>query len=92
MVRCFQTLVGYHKETVSVCLFCQLIQIGAFTYQLSDDVQVVVGDSFTRITSLLVRLLRLLNAPSHANCSSLRRNVIVFFLFISLFVSFKFCC
>ena len=72
MVCCFQTLVGYHKETVSVCLFCQLIQIGAFTYQLSDDVQVVVGDSF--------------------NCSSLRRNVIVFLLFISLFVSFKFCC
>ena len=50
MVCCFQTLVGYHKETVSVCLFCQLIQIGAFTYQLSDDVQVVVGDSFTHRT------------------------------------------
>ena len=50
MVCCLLTLVGYHKETVSVRLFCQLIQIGAFTYQLSDDVQVVAGDSFTHRT------------------------------------------
>ena len=50
MVCCFLTLVGYNKETVRVRLFCQLIQIGAFTYQLSDDVQVVACDSFTHRT------------------------------------------
>ena len=50
MFCCLLALVGYHKETVCVRLFCQLVQIGAFAYQLSDDVQVAVCDSFTHRT------------------------------------------
>ena len=50
MVCCLLTLVGHNIEAVSVRLFRQLIQIGTFAYQLSDDVQVVTGDSFTHRT------------------------------------------
>lgn len=40
------------KETVGVCLSCQLVKIGTFTNQLTDDVDMLLRDSFTYRTVL----------------------------------------
>ena len=47
MVRYLLALVSYGKESVGVCLFSQLVQVSAFANQLTDDVQVVTGDTFS---------------------------------------------
>ena len=43
----FLTSVCNSKETVGVCLSCQLIEIGTFTNQLPDDVDMLLRDLFT---------------------------------------------
>ena len=46
MVRYLLAMVSYGEESVGVSLFSQLVQVGAFANQLTDDVQVVTGDTF----------------------------------------------
>ena len=43
---------GDGKESVGVCLLRQLVKIGAFTYQLTDDVDMLFRDSFTYCSAL----------------------------------------
>lgn len=38
---------GNGKESVGICLLRQLVEVGAFTYQLTDDVDMLFRDSFT---------------------------------------------
>ena len=40
------------EETVGVCLSCQLVKIGTFANQLTDDVDMLLRDSFTYRTIL----------------------------------------
>ena len=52
MLSHFLASVRYGKETVGVCLSSQLIEIGTFTNQLTDDVDMLLRDSFTYRTVL----------------------------------------
>ncbi len=62
------------KETVGICLLRQLVEVGAFTYQLTDDMDMffvirsrtVPFSMSERMTALWVCLLRLQSVPSHA--------------------------
>ncbi|EXZ59384.1 hypothetical protein M116_1147 [Bacteroides fragilis str. 3719 A10] len=47
MLSHFFASVRNSKETVGVRLSCQLIEIGTFTNQLPDDVNMLLRDSFT---------------------------------------------
>ena len=47
MLSHFLASIRNGKETVSVCLLCQLVKIGAFANQLPDDVDMLLRDSFT---------------------------------------------
>ena len=47
MLSHFLASVRYGEETVGVCLSCQLVKIGTFANQLTDDVNMLLRDSFT---------------------------------------------
>ena len=47
MLSHFLASVRYGEETVGVCLSCQLVKIGTFANQLTDDVDMLLRDSFT---------------------------------------------
>ena len=47
MLSHFLASVRYSEETVGVCLSCQLVKIGTFANQLTDDVNMLLRDSFT---------------------------------------------
>ena len=47
MLSHFLTSVCNGKETVGVCLFCQLVKIGAFANQSPDDVDMLLRDPLT---------------------------------------------
>ena len=47
MLSHFLASVRYGEEAVGVCLSCQLVKIGTFANQLTDDVDMLLRDSFT---------------------------------------------
>ena len=47
MLRHLLASFGNGTETIGVCLLRQLVKIGAFTYQLTDDVDMLFRDSLT---------------------------------------------
>ena len=47
---CGLALVPHSEKSLSVCLPCQLVQVGAFAYEFSYDVKVLASDSFTHCT------------------------------------------
>jgi uncharacterized protein YfaQ (DUF2300 family) len=47
MLRHLLASFGNGKETVGICLLRQLVEVGAFTYQLTDDMDMFFRDSFT---------------------------------------------
>ena len=47
MLSHFLASVSYGEETVGVCLSCQLVKISTFANQLTDDVNILLRDSFT---------------------------------------------
>ena len=52
MLSHFLASIRNGKETVGVCLSCQLVKIGAFANQLPNDVDMLLRDSFTYRTIL----------------------------------------
>ena len=47
MLSHFLASIRNGKETVGICLLRQLVEVGAFTYQLTDDMDMFFRDSFT---------------------------------------------